>query len=378
MEMLAINPQRLEWYCNEFSLSVEDLSRKLKISKNTLNNTLQGKKVLSIKQLEKISKYFNRGVLFWMDPDMIEEKTGLTPQFRTIKNENPNMNLQLKTLIETVEVQRNIYMFLLEELEEKVNCKWKKLLPFLEGELSEKKCSKIRKSLGICKGYTFNQIRGCLESVGIMVIVSQGYSGNWKIEDERVRGFSLYYDSLPIIVIKKQESKGAQAFTLMHEFGHILLHQKTMFDNSEDLFNQYKNKELEANEFAGGILIPQEEVKSLSFFVRGLSVQSYDRDLKRIRDIYCVSTEAILVRLGLLKNYATYKELRTSQEVFNKRGGGNRVREKEPLHIFGKPFVETVFEALWNEKITECKASDYLDNLKIEYLRKLEKSIVSF
>jgi hypothetical protein len=37
-----------------------------------------------------------------------------------------------------------------------------------------------------------------------MVFVSNGYNGQWQIEkNEPVRGFSLYYETLPIIVIKK-------------------------------------------------------------------------------------------------------------------------------------------------------------------------------
>jgi Zn-dependent peptidase ImmA (M78 family) len=41
---------------------------------------------------------------------------------------------------------------------------------------------------------------------------------------------------LPIIAIKKQ-SKGAMAFTLMHELAHLLLHKTSMLDNQADFYS---------------------------------------------------------------------------------------------------------------------------------------------
>jgi Zn-dependent peptidase ImmA (M78 family) len=65
-------------------------------------------------------------------------------------------------------------------------------------------------------------VRESVENKGIMVIVSNGYNGPWQIDkSDPTRGFCLYYDMLPIIAIKKQ-SKGAMAFTLMHELAHLI------------------------------------------------------------------------------------------------------------------------------------------------------------
>lgn len=83
-----------------------------------------------------------------------------------------------------------------------------------------------------------------------MVFVSNGYNGKWQIDKENpVRGFSLYYDKLPVIVVKKQAGMGAQAFTLIHELAHLLLHKQSVIDDEED-FHSYQGMEKEANEFA--------------------------------------------------------------------------------------------------------------------------------
>ena len=53
-------------------------------------------------------------------------------------------------------------------------------------------------------------------------------------------------------------------------------------------------------------------------------------------------------------------------------------RHREPLNIFGKPYVATVLDALSNKHITLTKASTHLDNLKIHTLHKLEGEFVPF
>jgi len=113
----------------------------------------------------------------------------------------------------------------------------------------------IRSWLDLPDEYNFDSLRQAVEKKGIMVFVSNGYNGKWQIEkNEDVRGFSLYYDILPIIVIRKQ-SLGAQAFTLMHELAHLLLHKESSIDNEAN-FYLYQGKEKEANEFAANLLIP--------------------------------------------------------------------------------------------------------------------------
>jgi Zn-dependent peptidase ImmA (M78 family) len=83
----------------------------------------------------------------------------------------------------------------------------------------------------------FEALRESVENKGIMVIVSNGYNGPWQIDkSDSTRGFCLYYDMLPIIAIKKQ-SKGAMAFTLMHELAHLLLHKTSMLDNQADFYS---------------------------------------------------------------------------------------------------------------------------------------------
>lgn len=73
---------------------------------------------------------------------------------------------------------------------------------------------------------------------------------------------------------------------------------------------------------------------------------------------------------GLYQGYKTWRD----QQGYPKKTGGTRLyRHREPKHIFGNVFVTTVLNALHAKNLTLTKASDYLDRLKIEDLRKLEQ-----
>ena len=183
--------------------------------------------------------------LFFLESETPQEEEIYSLQFRTINNQRPNHSPKLRSFVEQVEKQRHVYLGLLEDLGETVNNNWYPDDLNLN-EDTKSISANIREWLGLAVPYDFRDIRDAVEQKGIMVIVSNAYNGKWQIDKKNpVRGFSLYYDVLPIIVIKKQTSSGAQTFTLMHEFAHLLLHRESAIDNDEDFYN-YQGKEKEA------------------------------------------------------------------------------------------------------------------------------------
>ncbi len=384
MEKIAINPNRLQWCMNTIGVDLDDLSLEVHIAKQTLEQVMENQTALSVNQLEKIANYFKRSLLFFLDPSEAREEAIYSPQFRTINNQKPISSPKLRAFIERVEKQREVYLGLMEELEEPLHEAWH---PNIKRNLKDLKSAsaKARQWLGISISDNFDDIRQAIENKGIMVIVSNGYNGKWQIDkDNPVRGFSLYYNVLPVIVVKKQLSKGAQAFTLMHELAHLLLHKESAIDDEED-FHSYQGMEKEANEFAGNLLIPDVFLNELDLEnLLNLEVEEYDNYLSNYKKRWCVSGEAILVRL-LINNiisqqhYQSYKNFKNQQAVKDSQkdtGSIPRVyRHREPMNVFGKPFVYAVFDSLHNRNITLSKASTYLDNLKISDVRQLERYV---
>jgi len=386
MEKIAINPSRLEWCLNTVQIDIDSLSTELKIAQKTLEQAMKSESALSINQLEKIAGYFRRNLLFFLESSLPEEEKIYSLQFRTINNQKPIHSPKLRGFVEQVEKQRQVFLGLLEDMGEQANSAWyPKNLNLNDG--IKKISENMRNWLGLRVSEDFNSIRKAVELKGIMVIVSNGYNGKWQMDKKNpVRGFSLYYDTLPVIVVKKQVSLGAQTFTLIHELAHLLLHRESAIDNDEDFYS-YQGKEKEANEFAGNLLIPDKFLSQIDIEkILKLEVQEYDSFLAEYRKLWSVSNRAILVRLLInkkiteyhYKNYITYKEEQLKREN-NKLSSGRSIprtyRYREPVNVFGKPFVCAVFDSLHNKKITLAKASTYLDNLKISDVRQLEQYV---
>lgn len=386
MEKIALNPNRLQWCMESANMELVDLFTSVSIAMATLEKAMEGQAVLSVNQLEKLANFFKRSLLFFLEPSEVLEEKIYSPQFRTINNQKPINSPKLRSFIERIEKQRQIYLGLMEDLDEPVNSDW---LPdfALNADNIKQASSKMRQWLGLPDTVNFDDLRQAVEYKGIMVFVSNGYNGQWQIDkNELVRGFSLYYDILPIIVIKKQASKGAQAFTLMHELAHLLLHKESAIDDEEDFYN-YQGKEKDANEFAGNLLMPDAFLSQINVSkLLNNAISEYDNYLVDYKNNWCVSVEAILVRL--LKShqiteqhYQDYKQLKNRQREIErtKKSDSKPIpriyRHREPYNIFGRPFVYAVFDSLHNQKITLAKASTYLDNIKISDVRKLEQYV---
>ena len=132
---ITINPARLQWCCEAIDVDIDHLSNDINIAKTTLQ-----KAEVSIQQLTKIAKYFNRGLLFFLEPDDVVEDKIYSPQFRTgsvsgsvnsphrsphrINNQTPIHDRKLRALIERVEKQRQIYLGLMEDLGEPLKRDW--------------------------------------------------------------------------------------------------------------------------------------------------------------------------------------------------------------------------------------------------------------
>jgi len=376
MDKININPNRLQWCCDMLGINLESLSQEVGIAYHTIEKVMDNETALSIKQLNKVAAYFNRSLLFFLEPTNPQEEKVYSVQFRTINNQKPIHSPKIRALIERVERQRKVYLSLREELGEEIPSDWYPYQLDISGNVKTI-TSNVRQWLGLGDQYDFDMLRESVEAKGVMVFVSNGYNGEWQIDKHNpIRGFSLFYESLPIIVIKKQRSKGAQAFTLMHELAHLLLHKESMIDEESD-FHSYQGKEKEANEFAGYLLVPKQFLCQIDVdALRRLRVEEYDNFLKPFKNRWCVSGEVILIRLLRSqeisqREYNCYREFKKN-EKFEEGGGTRQYRFREPVNMFGQHFVNTVLDSLHSKNITLAKASTYLDNLKIRDIHKLE------
>ena len=374
----SINSERIAWCCADHGITPIDLALELKISEVSIERMMAGQDGVTFNQLRKIAEYFGRGILFFLEQEPVDEAQVHTAQFRTLANQKPELSAKLKALIERVEKQREVYLSLCEDLNDTGRIGFRP--PDLQGKSPRDAAHIARQWLGLSDQNSFDTYRKAVETRNILVFRSNGYNGKWQIAKENpIIGFSLYYTTCPVIVIKKQDSVARQSFTLMHELGHLLLHKISSIDDEHDLQSP-KGKELAANAFAGHLLVPDAFLARIRDAERPDDVSQYDEWLEQPRKEWGVSGEVILRRLldaGRLPSdrYTAYRQWRVQLAVVSKDGGSRMYRNREPKHVFGDTFVRTVLDALDGRYITLAKASTYLDNLKINDLHQLERHI---
>lgn len=373
----SLNPTRIEWCCNDYGITLDELALETGIPYITLIHALNEEAGLTFNQISKIASFFGKGILFFLEKGSVNPETIHTPQFRTLANQKPHLTGKLKQFIERVEKQREIYIGLREELGNLETTIFRH--PDLQGKNAEAAAAYAREWLNLGEKNDFNTYRKAVESKGILVFITNGYKGKWQISKESpIWGFTIYDNNYPVIVIKKQERDTIQSFTLMHELGHLLLHKESSIDDEEDL-NSYHGSEREANAFAGNLLLPLKFITKISSKNQPDEVYQYGAWLGSFAKEWGVSIEVILRRLRdtnrlEASQYTSYREWYRNSSKKPKVGGNRSNRHKEPITLFGETYVKTVLDALNNQHISLVRASTYLDSLKIKDLHKLEKN----
>ena len=378
MERIAVNPERLRWACDDRGVSGDQLAEIANAGAKTIAKALAGEDALTFGQLRSVAKFFNRGVLFFVENGPVREDSLRTPQFRTLANQKPDMAPELRALIERAEQHREIYLGLREELDPEDRERFKP--PKVGGLTAINAAAVARKWLGLQEQNDFESYRAAVEARNVLVFMGVGYLGAWRLPAESpVVGFSIFDPRCPVILVKKSRGDARQVFTLMHELGHVLLHQSSFIDEEQDFYAS-KGREREANLFAGHLLVPDSFLQSIHGERNGIAPEEIDAWLDSWRRRWGVSSDVILLRLieaGRLKweVYERYHKWKASLPISQQEGGSREWRHREPLHLFGNRYVRTVLDAMNAERVSLNKASGFLDNIKVSDVRKLEAHV---
>jgi Zn-dependent peptidase ImmA (M78 family) len=135
-----------------------------------------------------------------------------------------------------------------------------------------------------------NILRRTLEKIGILALKEND------LRDFGVRGICIAVFPLPVIVFS-DEAPTAQAFTLMHEFGHVLIRQSGITGPRD---SNYQDQPVESwcDMFAAAFLMPGDIVTRVAGpRPNAPTTKIEDAELKRIAGAFRVSPHAMLIRL---------------------------------------------------------------------------------
>ncbi len=137
-------------------------------------------------------------------------------------------------------------------------------------------------------------VRERAEAAGVLVMVN-GVVGNnthRKLNHDEFSGFALSDPVAPLVFVNNADYKASQMFTFAHEFGHLLLGESGVSDDSVGVEGTPDN-EAWCDRFAAELLVPADDLRR----ELGSTAETHEGDLQRLARHYKVSSLVILRRL---------------------------------------------------------------------------------
>lgn len=137
-------------------------------------------------------------------------------------------------------------------------------------------------------------VRARAEAAGVLVMVN-GVVGNnthRKLNHDEFSGFALSDPVVPLVFVNNTDYKASQMFTFAHEFGHLLLGESGVSDDSVGIESAPRN-ETWCDHFAAELLVPADDLRR----ELGSAAAIHEDDLPRLTRHYKVSSLVILRRL---------------------------------------------------------------------------------
>jgi Zn-dependent peptidase ImmA (M78 family) len=173
------------------------------------------------------------------------------------------------------------------------------------------------------------------------------------------RGFSLYYDVLPVIVLNGADSASGRTFTLIHEYCHLL-------HRSGGICSGWGNQGLEraCDAFAAELLMPEDSVREMDLSPDAyLSVERLSAALKvselaaaiRLRDLGLGSDAMVSTAYGLMMG-----RLQDEKDQQKEKEGGPLFHVVH-LRNLGERYVGSVLEAHQRGAIGDLEMAQLLE-----------------
>lgn len=229
----------------------------------------------------------------------------------------------------------------------------------------------------------FQHLRARIEAVGVLTLRTGGPQ-RFPIEDARALSFT---DQQPyLILINNKDTEGAKNFSLLHEFGHILLRQAGVCsDFSAFTATQKRVDPLEVfcNQFAASFLVPAQGLLAHRL-LRGRAhvlPEQLDLTATTLATDFKVSRFVILRRLLTtdLIGVDTYKTKSREWEKERppRRSGGKSVPSKTAFLNNGPVFSRLVVDAYRADRLSSAAVSDYL-GMKSRHIPAFTKLLHSY
>jgi Zn-dependent peptidase ImmA (M78 family)/DNA-binding XRE family transcriptional regulator len=375
-----IKPELLVWARSIAHLDIEQVARKLHVKADKIHAWETGRARPTVKQLRQLAKIYNQTFAAFYLPSPPGDTVPIPHDYRRhagtiLVGISPELALDIRTSWE----RRSIVLDLYTEQETPPI----EFTPTIELVTDpEETALQIRNLLGIDyekqKGWqdariAFNAIREAIETVGVLVFQSTS------IPIEEIRGYSLSLNPLPVIVVnRKEKSYSARSFTMLHELTHIMLQVGGLCDLTTEEGKKPEEIRVEVfcNHVAGATLIPKDLFLNEPIVqAHGTSLLWGDEEIEALSKTYCASREVVVRRLLVLglttpRFYETKRQEYQEKLKKSPKGKGFVSPPRDVVSTSGKPYIRTILDALYSERITTSDVVDYL-GVKSKHLEQI-------
>lgn len=366
-----INGQLLAWARVEHGLALDEAAHVLGVRPERLASWEAGDAKPTLNQVRKAAALYQRTPAFFLlrETPSAEEHRRPT-DFRSLSGDNPTLGHALAREVARARARRHNLMQLQDPQPLTLPPE-----PAIADEPAAA-AARMREHLGVslmAQTVVANASQAlelwvrAVEAQGVLVFQMS------RVSPEVCRGFSVYENVLPVIVLNGADGFGARQFTLFHELAHVLSRTSAVCDVWRD-----GGIESRCNEFAAELLMPRPAVTELL-------TQGVPATPAALASEFNVSQSAAAVRLralGRMSQQDLQSFLGEAREAAIAQREAARAREQKggpsphllKVRNLGPRFVGTVLDAMHDERISVVEAAQILES-KVQALERLEAEV---
>ncbi len=362
-QTIEVKPEVLKWLRESSGWNIDEVGKRLETTPETITEFEAGKKSPTLTQLRGLSELYKRPLASFFLSKPKEEKP-LPKDYRFLPNRANVFDKKTILAIRRSRSLQSIGKELSLNIRYETVTKTKKVTltdnpELIAAEYREWFALDFEKQRKFKDAYKlFGYLRDVLEDSNVLV-----FQFSMPIED--ARGFALADDVPSIIVINSKDSIEARLFTLMHEFGHILLGE-TVIDIPDESQANRDSIERWCNAFSASFLLPKESISELFKEYRGRLTET--ETLNSLSRKYKVSKAVLLVKM-LELDYISRREFenvlaryvpKETKKIGVKKKGISLTSDQRCLSEMGNKFVSLVANNFDKDFITYSDALSYL------------------
>ncbi len=358
-----VKPEVLKWLRESSGWTFEEVSKRLSTTVENACDIEEGKRKPTLRQLKILSAVYKRPLAsFFLDTP--KESKPLPKDYRMLPGKSDVFDKKTVFALRRARSLQEISRELSSNIKYDVKTKLGKTKISDNPIVAAKKYRELFKLDENQKKFRnayqlFSYLRDIMEDTNVIV-----FQISMPVED--ARGFALTDEDPAIIVVNTKDSIEARIFSIMHEFGHVLLGE-TVIDMPE-VSTATRNKiETWCNKFSSALLLPKETAKEIFEKERPRLIETKTLDALSRR--YKVSKAMLLVKMNELgyipksdmkKVLARYKPKKTVKKDGAKSKGGSIPSDKKCLSEMGNKFISLVANNFDKNYITYGDALNYL------------------